>query len=73
MGGLSIVFVQGGIGVYPAAIMEVLVLYGILRAPSYALGWIIWTSQTAMVLGLGIFSLLLIPRFNKKQDYEKQL
>ena len=71
MGGLSIIFVQGGIGVYPAAIMEVLVLYGISRAPSLALGWIIWTSQTAMVLILGIISLLVVARFNKKQAYEK--
>jgi len=71
MGGLSIIFVQGGIGVYPFAIMEVLVLYGISQAPSLALGWIIWTSQTAMVLILGIISLLVVGRFNKKQVYEK--
>jgi hypothetical protein len=66
MGGLSIIFVQGGIGVYPAAIMEVLILYGISRPSSLALGWIIWTSQTTMILILGIISLLLMPKFNSK-------
>ena len=68
MGGLSIIFVQGGIGVYPAAIMEVLMLYGIARPAGLAMGWIIWTSQTAMILSIGIFSLLAMPRYNKLRN-----
>ena len=71
MGGLSIIFVQGGIGVYPAAIMEVLMLYGIARPAGLALGWIIWTSQTTMILFLGILSLLAMPRYNKLRQKTK--
>jgi len=66
MGGLSIIFIQGGIGVYPAAVMEILFLYGVGRPSGLALGWIIWISQTAMILLLGTVSMLLMPRYNKK-------
>jgi len=65
MGGISIIFIQGGIGVYPAAIMEILFLYGITKPTGLALGWIIWISQTAMILVMGVLSMLLISRYNK--------
>ncbi|HIA36654.1 MAG TPA: flippase-like domain-containing protein, partial [Flavobacteriales bacterium] len=65
MGGISIIFIQGGIGVYPAAIMEVLFLYEIIKPMGLALGWIIWISQTAMLIVMGVLSLLLISRYNK--------
>ena len=65
MGGISIIFIQGGIGVYPAAIMEVLFLYEIIKPTGLALGWIIWISQTAMLIVMGVLSLLLISRYNK--------
>ena len=32
VGGLSIVLVQGGIGVYPMAVSQVLMLYGVTQA-----------------------------------------
>jgi len=53
LGGLSIVFVQGGIGVYPIAIMKTLTLYGVIKTSALALGWIIWTAQTLMIIVLG--------------------
>ncbi|MFT5918728.1 MAG: hypothetical protein ACI9FU_000528, partial [Granulosicoccus sp.] len=43
MGGLSIVLVQGGIGVYPLSIALVLSLYGLSTTTGLTLGWIIWT------------------------------
>ncbi len=65
MGSLAIVFVQGGLGVFPIAIMETLLLYGYSKTSSLALGWIIWTSQTLMVIIIGILSLILIRIVNK--------
>ncbi len=65
MGGISIIFIQGGIGVYPAAVMQILFLYGVSRSSGLALGWIIWTSQTVMILVLGILSMLIIPKYNR--------
>ncbi|MBL4577898.1 MAG: flippase-like domain-containing protein [Flavobacteriales bacterium] len=66
LGGLSLIFIQGGIGIYPAAIMKVLLLYGVAEGPGGALGWIIWTSQTTMLLTLGLLSIVLISWYNRK-------
>ena len=68
MGGLSIVFVQGGIGVYPLAIMQTLMLYGVAKTSGLAMGWIIWTTQTIMIIIVGAFSLIMLPIHNKKKN-----
>lgn len=68
LGGLSIVFVQGGIGVYPIAIMKTLVIYGVLNTSALALGWIIWTAQTLMIIVLGVISIIFIRVINQKKD-----
>ena len=68
LGGLSIVFVQGGIGVYPIAIMKTLVIYGVLNTSALALGWIIWTAQTVMIIALGVISIIFIRVINQKKD-----
>lgn len=70
MGSLAIVFVQGGLGVFPIAIMETLMLYGISKPAALALGWILWTSQTLMVIVLGVLSILLIRLVNKNPQSE---
>jgi len=70
MGSLGIVFVQGGLGVFPILIMETLMLYGIAKTSALAMGWIIWTSQTLMVIVLGVLSLVLIRLINKKGEVE---
>lgn len=70
MGSLSIVFVQGGLGVFPIAIMETLILYGIPKGSALALGWILWSSQTIMIIVLGVLSLLLIRLVNKNSTIE---
>ncbi|MBR9830805.1 lysylphosphatidylglycerol synthase transmembrane domain-containing protein [Acidiluteibacter ferrifornacis] len=68
LGGLSIVFVQGGIGVYPIAVMETLTLYGVVKTSALALGWIIWTAQTMMIIVLGVISIIMIRVINQKKD-----
>ena len=64
MGGLSIVLVQGGIGVYPLFVALVLQLYGLSETTGVTLGWIIWTGQTVMILGWGAISLIAMPLMN---------
>jgi uncharacterized protein (TIRG00374 family) len=68
MGSLAIVFVQGGLGVFPIAVMETLMLYGISKGSALALGWILWTSQTLMVIVFGVISIVLIRLVNKKKE-----
>lgn len=60
-GGLSIAVTNGGIGAFPLAIREILLLYGISANTGYAFGWIIWTAQTLMIVVLGGISLILLP------------
>ena len=63
-GAIGIVLVQGGIGVYPAFVGLILTVYlpdsvGAIAPEALALGWIAWTSQTIMVIVLGLLSLAL--------------
>ncbi len=64
MGSLSIALVQGGIGVYPIAVAQTLGLYGVPYESGLALGWIIWTSQTAMIVIFGLGAMVLMPLVN---------
>lgn len=70
MGSLAIVFVQGGLGVFPIAIMETLILYGVSKTSALALGWILWTSQTLMVIVLGVASIPLLRFVNRNKKIE---
>jgi glycosyltransferase 2 family protein len=65
IGTFSIALVQGGIGVYPIAVAEALRLYGVPYESGLALGWIVWTSQTAVILLFGGAGLVLMPVLNK--------
>lgn len=64
-GTVGIILVQGGIGVYPAAVGLIITVYmdqtGIvnIHPEALALGWIIWTSQTGMMIVLGLISMAL--------------
>ncbi|NUM51979.1 MAG: flippase-like domain-containing protein [Flavobacteriales bacterium] len=65
MGGITIAATNGGLGAYPLGIQSVLLLYGVTANAGYAFGWIVWTAQAIMLVGLGILSLILVPLFNK--------
>lgn len=63
----SIAATNGGIGSYPEAIVIAFLLFNLPEDPSRAFGWIMWTSQTAMVILLGGLSLLFLPIYNRKK------
>lgn len=67
LGSIGIMITPGGIGLYPAIIQETLMLYAVAKPTGLALGWIAWTSQTAMIAIVGGLSLLLLS-FNKNTD-----
>ncbi len=65
-GAISIIIVQGGIGVYPAFVALTVGVYmaapeggGLIRPDALALGWLLWVAQTLMIIVLGGLSLLL--------------
>ena len=63
--GFSIALTNGGIGAYPLAIYAAFSIFDIAEGPSLAFGWIMWTSQTVMLVVLGGVSLILLPFYNK--------
>lgn len=71
-GSVGIILVQGGIGVYPALVGLIVTVYmptivggGAIRPDALAMGWLLWAAQTAMLIGLGGVSLLLVSRSRK--------
>ena len=65
-GAISITTTNGGIGVYPLSVSFALSFYGIPLETSLAFGWILWTSQTIMVIFFGLWSFFLLPIVNNK-------
>ena len=69
-GAVAMIIVQGGIGAYPLALMQVLVLYNVDKSIGLAFGWLIWTLQTMVVLVLGAigFAYFELKKFRKKAE-----
>jgi uncharacterized membrane protein YbhN (UPF0104 family) len=67
-GSIGIVLTNGGIGTYPILVGLVVAFYIGKDYPEQALGigtalgWIIWLSQTVLMIILGLISLVLIPK-----------
>ena len=73
-GSLGIIFTNGGIGAYPLLVGLVVAFYLKADYPDdaegigKALGMLIWTSQTFMMIILGLISLALLPKNYSKND-----
>jgi glycosyltransferase 2 family protein len=68
-GSLGITFTNGGVGAFPLVVGLVVAFYlgaslgeSTAKGVGYAIGMIIWASQTLMMIVLGLLSLVLIPR-----------
>tara|TARA_R110000868_G_scaffold107074_2_gene293072 strand:+ start:6552 stop:7517 length:966 start_codon:yes stop_codon:yes gene_type:complete len=64
----SIAATNGGIGSYPLAIYAAFSIFGIAEEPSIAFGWIMWASQTLMIIIFGGLSLIYLPIFNRYKN-----
>lgn len=63
----SIAATNGGIGSFPEAVVIAFSLFGMADDPSRAFGWIMWSTQTLVIVILGGLSLLYLPIFNRKK------
>jgi len=63
----SIAATNGGIGSYPLAVYAAFSIFGIAEEPSIAFGWIMWASQTLMIIIFGGLSLIYLPIYNRKK------
>lgn len=71
-GTIGVIVVQGGIGIYPLIVSEVLFLYGINIVDGYSLGWLNWGVQTILVIILGLISFIVLSvAKNKKYELSK--
>jgi uncharacterized protein (TIRG00374 family) len=66
-GSLAIGFTNSGFGAYPLLVAEIFLLYGIPDTAGTAFGWLVWISQTLLVIILGALSFLLLPIFNRSK------
>lgn len=63
----TIAATNGGIFFYPAAVMAAFTVFGIAEEPSFAFGWIMWTSQTVMIIIAGSLSFIYLPIYNRTE------
>lgn len=67
----SIAATNAGIGSFPEAVVIGFTLFNLSEDPSRAFGWIMWASQTVMIIVIGGMSLLLLPVYNQKKHQNK--
>ena len=66
---LGMIVSPGGIGAFPLAVQEVLLIY---KVDNVSFGWVIWGVSTAIVVVVGLLSLGLLIYKNKKLNETKQ-
>jgi uncharacterized protein (TIRG00374 family) len=62
---LAMIVTPGGIGSFPIFVMETLLIYSIASPVGIAFGWLLWGANTAIVIVVGLVSLLFLPYINK--------
>lgn len=67
-GAFAMATTNGGIGLYPIAVSNALTIFGISSVAGDAFGWIIWISQTLMIVVFGAISFLLLPLLNRNKQ-----
>lgn len=65
-GSFAVAFINGGFGAYPYLVAQVLLIYGISQVAGTSFGWILWTSQTLLVIFYGLVSLILLSFESRK-------
>lgn len=66
-GAIAMTTTNGGFIVYPAFVSKSLEIFGISIVSGNAFGWIMWISQTLMVVVFGAISFLLLPLLNRNR------
>ncbi len=60
-GSFAMTTTNGGVGLYPIAVRASLALFGVSFASGEAFGWILWISQTLMIVLFGALCFLTLP------------
>ncbi|OLY92532.1 hypothetical protein BUE76_12015 [Cnuella takakiae] len=70
VGSIGMIITPGGIGAYPFLVEKLMLLYHIPDATGKALGWLLWTAQTLIILLGGMVFFALFSYFNKNKNTE---
>ena len=65
-GSIGMTISQGGLGAYPVLVWQALALYGIGETVGLAVGWLLWASQQAVVLAVGLGFIIYFSVAKKK-------
>ena len=65
-GSIGMTISQGGLGAYPVLVWQALALYGIGETVGLAVGWLLWASQQAVVLVVGLGFIIYFSVAKKK-------
>ncbi|MBP5327692.1 MAG: flippase-like domain-containing protein [Bacteroidales bacterium] len=57
-GSVGMMISQGGLGAYPVLVWQALVIYGVGETTGLACGWLLWGSQQAIVIVVGLAFLI---------------
>ncbi len=67
-GTLGVIFAPGGLGAYPLILYGILTgTYGVDEVSSFALPWLSWSSQFAILLVSGVACLIVLPIYNRNK------
>ena len=64
-GAIAMTLTNGGLGAYPLAISSVITQYEVPYESAITFGWVVWTSQTLIVVIFGCLSFIFLPILNK--------
>lgn len=69
-GSIGMVITPGGIGAYAYLLQKTMHVYGLNYGVALAFGWILWLTQSAVIVIGGLVSFVAIPYYNKKRNPE---
>lgn len=68
IGSVGMIVTPGGIGAYPLFVANLMGLYGLdIKTIGTALGWLLWSVQTLVILGGGLIFVAMFSFYNKKR------
>jgi uncharacterized membrane protein YbhN (UPF0104 family) len=66
-GSVGMTITPGGIGGYAFLLEQVMQVYGLSQGVALAFGWLLWLSNTSVIIIGGLFSFVALPLYNKKK------
>lgn len=72
-GSVGMTITPGGIGGYAFLLEQVMQVYGLSQGVALAFGWLLWLSNTAVIIIGGLFSFVALPLYNKRKLQQSAL